>query len=174
MSADISEQINTFVQIADAVARDLRKKTGLPVAYSHVQAALQEAMGLERPEALLDHKWTRQRMLQRLQHVDFRKMFPQVMAEVRLPVSIVPPGTLRRIEEVTVRMNGEVWRIHKNDADPFPSNPHAHNVQSGLTMDLSTGELYLKRQPAGTRVSKKDLFAIRGRLTHVTLPALNC
>jgi len=28
--------------------------------------------------------------------------------------------------EKDFKVSGEVWRIHKNDTDPFPSRPHAH------------------------------------------------
>ncbi len=32
------------------------------------------------------------------------------------------------IEEADVAIDDEKWRIHKSDADPFPSNPHAHYI----------------------------------------------
>ena len=159
MSKDISDQIKTFVRTAYAAAKNLAEKTHLPITYIHVQDGLQEALKLDVPEELLTRQWTKQLMLEQLADTDFRRMFPVVLAEVRLPFSVIPAGTRRRIEEITVRMNGEVWRIHQNDADPFPSNPHAHNVESGAKMDLSTGE-------------KRRLLAIREQLAGLALPPL--
>jgi hypothetical protein len=52
------------------------------------------------------------------------------LCDIDLGYSPIPGGTLRRLDEVTVKRDGHVWRIHRNDADPFPSNPHAHNLES--------------------------------------------
>jgi hypothetical protein len=30
--------------------------------------------------------------------------------------------------EKDYRVSGEVWRVHKGDADPYPSKPHAHCI----------------------------------------------
>ena len=84
-----------------------------------------------------------------------------VLCEVDLDHSPIPAGTLQRIIKVSIKRNGEIWRIHRNDADPHPSNPHAHNVESGLKLDLTDGSLYLGRDFAGTKVAEKDLLEIR-------------
>jgi len=83
-----------------------------------------------------------------------------LLGEVELDTSPIPDRCIRELREATIRKDGCVWRIHKNDADPFPSNPHAHNVESGLKLNLETGELYLRANPTGKSVSKKDLAAI--------------
>lgn len=75
--------------------------------------------------------------------------------------SPIPPETPRRLDEITVRRDGCVWRIHKNDADPFPSNPHAHNVESGLKMSLEGGSLWDGSRATGIRIATKHLVAIR-------------
>jgi hypothetical protein len=69
---------------------------------------------------------------------------------------------------------GEIWDIHLNDADPFPSNPHAHNVQTRVKLDLSNGDLYRKKRKLEERVRKKDLETLRSLATEkgVVLPAL--
>ena len=96
-----------------------------------------------------------------------------ILGEVELPESPIPDGCFRVFREATVKRDGCVWRIHKNDADPFPSNPHAHNLDSGLTLDLRTGELYLRTNPTGKSVSKKHLNAILAEAGHkgITIPA---
>jgi hypothetical protein len=58
------------------------------------------------------------------------------------------------IEEADVYAAGMKWRVHLNDADPFPSCPHAHCVNGqprfvGSKLHLGTGVLY------------KDKLAIR-------------
>ena len=83
-----------------------------------------------------------------------------LLGEVELAKSPIPDECTRMLREATIRKDGCVWRIHKNDSDPFPSNPHAHNIESGFKVDLSTGNLYLQTDWTGKRVSKKDLAAI--------------
>lgn len=96
-----------------------------------------------------------------------------IVCEIELEESPIPDGVYRNLDEVTVRRDGCVWRIHKSDADPFPSNPHAHNLESGLKLDLSNGKLY-----HGTRhddsVSRKALLRIRELASQkgISLPAL--
>jgi hypothetical protein len=56
----------------------------------------------------------------------------------------------RFLAEADYRVKGEVWRVHKNDADPYPSNPHAHCIAGperfkGCTLHLGTGQLFRQR-----------------------------
>jgi len=88
-------------------------------------------------------------------------MAHELLAEIEFEKSPIPDDTVRRLDEVTIKRDGCIWRIHKNDADPFPSNPHAHNVESGLKLDLASGGLYLGTRDTGKKVSKKDLDFIR-------------
>ena len=94
------------------------------------------------------------------------------MEQIELDHSPIPSGCKRSLNEITIKKDGHIWRIHKNDQDPFPSNPHAHNIESGLKLDLSNGRLYYKRQYTGKSISKKDLYAIRDKTTTVGLPPL--
>jgi hypothetical protein len=98
----------------------------------------------------------------------------EVLCEVEFEVSPIPDGVMRRLEEVTIKRDGCIWRIHMNDADPFPSNPHAHNIESGLKLDLSNGDLYFHNRPSGKRISRKDLQFIRhqAKTKGISLPAL--
>ena len=99
---------------------------------------------------------------------------PEILCQVELDHSPIPPGTRQRIAKIRIKRSGEIWSIHKNDADPHPSHPHAHNVESGLKLDLTDGSLYFGRDFAGTKVSLKDLLAIRRQagLKGVDLPPL--
>jgi hypothetical protein len=53
----------------------------------------------------------------------------------------------RMLIQKDYRVGGEVWRVHKNDPDPFPSRPHAHCVGRadrfvGLKLHLGTAQLF--------------------------------
>ena len=86
------------------------------------------------------------------------------LCDVEFEESPIPPTTMRRLDEVTIRNDGCVWRIYKNDADPFPSKPHAHNLELGLKLDLSNGMLFFGSNPTGKRLKEKDFDFIRKRL----------
>ncbi len=62
--------------------------------------------------------------------------------------------------KVQIKSKGLIWIMHKYDADPFPSNPHAHQMGSGIKMDLKNGKCYRKKVFV-TTIKKKDLIKIR-------------
>ena len=84
------------------------------------------------------------------------------IVEIELDKSPIPDGCIRRLDEVQVKRDGQIWRIYKNDGDPFPSNPHAHNVESGLKLDLSNGKLFYRRKDTGKKLLKK-IFYLYGK-----------
>jgi len=101
-------------------------------------------------------------------------MTEELLTEIEFEKSPIPDGTFRRLDEATIKRDGCVWRIHRNDNDPFPSNPHAHNTESGLKLDLSSGCLFFQRKFTGKKVSRKDLEYIRtqAELKAISLPPL--
>jgi len=83
------------------------------------------------------------------------------------------------ILEEDYRVKGEVWRVHKGDADPYPSNPHAHCVGGakrfvGLTLHLGTAELYDGRKALGRFLSQHQfdrlIEMIQPKFPHIKLP----
>jgi hypothetical protein len=83
------------------------------------------------------------------------------------------------ILEEDYRVKGEVWRVHKGDADPYPSKPHAHCVGGakrfvGLALHLGTAELYDGRTPLGRYLSPAQfdrlIEMIRPKFPGITLP----
>jgi hypothetical protein len=77
------------------------------------------------------------------------------------------------------RVAGEVWRVHKNDADPFPSRPHAHCIGGakrfiGCKLHLGTAELYLGSRPLGRVLApgnfERLIELIRPKFPGLTLP----
>jgi hypothetical protein len=62
-----------------------------------------------------------------------------------------------------VKHKGLIWVVHKNDADPFPSNPHAHEITNRFKMHLGNGKLYLKRIRVG-KLKKSEFLSVREKL----------
>lgn len=88
-----------------------------------------------------------------------------------IPDQLIMEGTQGEHVELKVRNAGEQWFIHQNDADPFPSSPHAHNYPQKLKLHLGNGDLYRGRSIVGN-VGKKALKRIRDEISHVPLPPL--
>jgi hypothetical protein len=83
------------------------------------------------------------------------------------------------IAEEDYRVSGEVWRVHKGDADPYPSKPHAHCIGGaqrfvGRKLHLGTAELFDGRRALGRFLYRKQFDAlielIRPKFPGVTLP----
>src|SRR4051812_27073942 len=71
----------------------------------------------------------------------------------------------RYVLEKDYRVGGEVWRVHKNDPDPFPSRPHAHCIEGkeryvGCKLHLGTAALYRGREAAGRFLSPKQFVRL--------------
>ena len=80
---------------------------------------------------------------------------------IQIDYTVIPESVFNdNIIKGIIKYKGEIWEIHKNDWDEFPSNPHAHNYEYGLKLHLGTGELYQKRRFM-ERIKKKDLLRIR-------------
>jgi hypothetical protein len=58
------------------------------------------------------------------------------------------------------KFKGQIWVIHKYDLDPFPSNPHAHDLEQNIKLDLSNGDCFRVRTYLHT-IRRKDLLALR-------------
>ena len=79
--------------------------------------------------------------------------------KIETPIEIIPKDLIMNYK-VRIKSKGLIWVIHKYDADPFPSNPHAHLVDSGIKLDLSNGNCYKKRDLL-YKLKQKDLLYIR-------------
>jgi hypothetical protein len=84
----------------------------------------------------------------------------KVIARIVLQESILPTSCPRDLDEVRIKFRGEIWEIHQNDADPLPSNPHAHMGRS-TKLDLRNGDLYNKALFLNDWIKKKDLEELR-------------
>ena len=86
----------------------------------------------------------------------------------------------RYILEEDYKVSGDIWRVHLNDADPFPSCPHAHCVGGtrrfvGKKLHLGSGQLFdEKNNPMNRRLAKVQferlLEFIRPKFPGLTFP----
>ena len=85
--------------------------------------------------------------------------FDTVITQIETSENIIPENFLTEFK-VRIKSKGLIWAIHRFDADPFPSNPHAHQIGNNIKLDLSNGNCYKVRQYIYT-IKKKDLLLIR-------------
>jgi len=85
--------------------------------------------------------------------------FTTVLFKIESSPDILPEDCVMQTK-VQIKSKGLIWVIHKYDADPFPSNPHAHQLESGIKLDLKNGKCYRKKEFVRT-LKRKDLIAIR-------------
>lgn len=154
----------------------LEERIGMKLQGIEVQWALTEALGILSGERdTLDNLIAQcpdaRTIVQLLSDFPFLKFHPVELGRIELEEDVIPPDVPRKLEEQQVKRDGKIWTIHKNDADPFPSNPHAHNYDENLKLDLSDGTLYRYKQPQG-RIKWKDLLMLRSLINGIDLPPL--
>lgn len=86
-----------------------------------------------------------------------------IVGEVTFDIDVVNYHQQDSLEKATVKLNGKIWRIHLHDADPFPSNPHAHLVGTPLKLHLGNGFLYNRRILLG-KVPKKEFTRLKNKI----------
>jgi hypothetical protein len=171
VAPDLAGQINTFVAVTGVVVDRLRPRFPW-IDSEFVESALVEQLGLDDRSTLLDLNLTADQVASTTEAFIAANPRSDELETVTLPRSILPPTIRRPLDEQTVKTLGEIWRIHKNDADPFPSSPHAHNLRSNLKLHLGNGRLFKRRVPID-QVSKKDLEHLRELIKCRPLPPLD-
>jgi hypothetical protein len=122
-------------------------------------------------DELCARQWDEVTLISELVKCESIVELPEVLGSLTFECSIVPDGVVHAVLDEFVRHDGEQWFIHKHDADPFPSNPHAHNYEKALKLHLGNGTLYVGREPAG-QLSRKVFMAFRAKVRHIALPKL--
>lgn len=169
---DIEKNLISYIREMNTAKAILSQLKGIELDSMEVQLALCKKLNIEslQPVDLLYKKLSSDQMVDILKDFSFSK--PEKIDEVVLDESILPVGTPKLLTEQTVKVKGEVWVIHKNDADPFPSTPHAHNYDSGISLHLGTGEFFQKRTSKGFLDCKK-LNSLREKIKNHMLPDLD-
>ncbi len=169
---DTGDLINRFLNESDAARKELAAMQKKKIDSEALQVALVERLGLSDTTQLIFQNLDKARILKVLEGFDF----PRVVAATLMKINILPDG-LSLLGEAEGKVSNQVWRVHKNDVDFFPSDPHAHNPETGITLDLSNGWTYKKRACCG-KIKKKFLLALRAQLEDplrrqgIELPAL--
>lgn len=165
------DDLQFYIQELDKALNKLNNGRQKPISSLEFQMALCEVLGYEDDDAgkMLTHRLNADQMLENLSGYDF----PEKLAFIEFEVSIIPENLPSRLDEQIVKVKGEIWEIHKYDKDPCPSNPHAHNIETGYKLHLGTGELYSSKcKPLFERVKEKDLRTIRSQISGIKLPRL--
>jgi hypothetical protein len=122
---------------------------------------LTDKKNLEWPGDLWDIDISYEDALQLLSDYDFKTIHNNINTSTK-----ILPKELLMDYKVLIKSKGLVWKIHKYDKDPFPSNPHAHQLTCNIKLDLSNGKCYKIRKHLYT-ISKKDLLDIREKAKKV-------
>lgn len=173
---DVSLKINAYIAAVEAAVPALQLRHSVLLESADIQSALEEVLEPKNgnPAYLLDYNLSSARIVELLREFDFRRHKPELLTEIAIDEPLIPNNVPRLLTEQTVKNRGEVWRIHKNDADPFPSSPHAHNLETGLVLHLGTGNLYNKKRALVGSIGCKALLVIRSKLTNIALPDTSC
>lgn len=166
------KKLISYMREMNIAKSTLSQLKGIELDSMEVQLALCDKLNIQsmQPDDLLDQNLSSEKMIELLRDYNFTK--PDIIDQIELDESILPEGTPKLLTEQTVKVKGEVWVIHKNDADPFPSTPHAHNYESGISLHLGTGEFFKKRTSKGFLQCKK-LKLVRGKIKGHELPSLD-
>jgi hypothetical protein len=165
---------NEIEEILDALVSHFAHKHSKLIQKKQLLEALflllEEKHNLEWAGDLWDIKIEYDKVLTLLSNFDFRTVF----YKIETPKEIIPKEFLMEFK-VRIKSKGIVWAIHKNDSDQFPSNPHAHQIDNNIKLDLSNGNCYKVRKYI-TTIRKKDLLLIREAASKVfegNLPPLS-
>jgi len=146
----------------DESSRTLTVARGETITRRDVENGLIDTLGFDEIFDLLDRDIDSTQILSLLGDCDFARLRIETLCEIVLDESIISAGVPLYLTEAEVRMRGEKWTINKYDADPFPSNPHAHNYARDLKLDLGNGDLYEhKKKTSCGRMSKTHLIRLR-------------
>jgi hypothetical protein len=170
-----NEPLLFYIEEALKARTALTELLGLEIKAFDFQKALCESLGIENdPTLLLDKNLSHSEMISVVKEYPFYKTNPTILCEFIEDPPLVPDSIPRLLTERTLKVCGEVWRVHKSDADPFPSVPHAHNYESGVVLHLGTGEMFdINRNFIG-RIGTKQLTRIRDflKVKDVVLPPI--
>ena len=151
------------------VAKTLLSEGGVILSESEIYEYLVDALDLEPSENLILMEIPSETIASLVSERYQLRPPPEIISEVSFPDGILPSGIPLFLTHQQVKIKGEIWVIHKNDVDPFPSNPHAHNYQHNLVIHLGNGIIYKKRKNVG-KLTKKKFMLLRDSIKNVQLP----
>jgi hypothetical protein len=151
--------IEKWNEILDLLSSYFKIKSSEDILREDIFAALflllSDKYSLEWRGDLWDLEMDYDEALQTVLEFDFNILKKTLFSEQE-----ILPGHLLMKYKVRIKSKGLIWIIHKYDKDPFPSNPHAHQIDNNIKLDLSNGNCYKVREYIYT-LKKKDLLSIR-------------
>jgi len=170
-----NDPLSYYLQEAKKARLALSEILGIEIEAFEFQKALCVCLGIENdPFYILQKPLNKSEMVAIVKDYPFSQSNPEVLCEFIEAPPLIPESVPRVLTERTLRIKGEVWRIHKSDVDPFPSVPHAHNYESGVVLHLGSGEMFDTNRKCIGSIGAKQLTRIRGLLKEkeVPLPSL--
>jgi hypothetical protein len=168
----------TAINVAlSKAASTLSQQRGETLSVREIERGLVDVLGLDEIYDLLYRDIDTADIVNLLRDYDFGGTSPQTLCKVEFDKSLLPSHFPIAPREAKAKIKGEVWFVHKCDAHPFPSNPHAHNYDRDLKMHLGTGDIYegRKRVPCG-RMKRQNLVQLRSQVilknASIALPLL--
>ncbi|MEO6685322.1 MAG: hypothetical protein ABIN24_05130 [Dyadobacter sp.] len=138
--------IEDFYQFKDKLSKELTQFHGRSVSDGDVMTALFLLYADHEDMEWIGDVWdidiSFEQSLAALSNFDFAMLTQQ---QIAVAVEGIPAEFVMN-KKVRFKVNGSIWIIHKNDADPFPSNPHAHHAELNQKLDLSNGNCYDKKR----------------------------
>ncbi|MDP3393063.1 hypothetical protein [Sediminibacterium sp.] len=122
---------------------------------------LSDEMGFKWRGSLWDIEISEEQAFNLLSEFDFLTLNRLIETDID-----VIPEHLRIQRKARIKSGGLNWIIHLYDKDPFPSNPHAHLLDSNIKLDLSNGNCYCRRK-FEYKISHKSLIEIREKAAKV-------
>ncbi len=164
--AMLDRRVTAMNRSLDDCSAAFTASRGEPISRGDIEQGLVAVLQLEEIFDLLHRDIATEEMMAWLADVDFPRLRFVTLCQVALDESALPDDLPLHLLEAEVKLNGKIWTVHKYDADPFPSNPHAHNYAKNVKLDLRNGLLYPgKKRVSCGRMAKKHLLALR-RLVH--------
>jgi hypothetical protein len=154
-----SDQHHTIEKLAAALSTEIQQSiSGNDVFYA-LFMLYGDQLEMEWVMSVLDMDMNFESLLGRLRTFDFALLREAIFTDAELTEDIV---LYQR--KVQIKSHGIVWKIHLYDADPFPSQPHAHQIDENIKLDLSNGRCYRVKQYLKT-LPRKALLEIRDQAT---------
>jgi hypothetical protein len=156
-----SEEMKRFNLRIIEVEEWFHAEKSLHVEYVDVLTALMQVLKEPNPEIICRMDLSVEELVRHLEGYAFEA--PRILGCIDDP-SIEVPGSIRRVYSALGKAKGTEWEILRNDRNPFPSNPCAHNEVEDITMDLSGGGLFHDGEFVH-RLRRKDLVNFRARIS---------
>ena len=169
-----AQKVNSYIKASCEAKNLLQDASSVKLTSYDIQQGLMDVLQIEDEYELLERDFGSSDIVKLLKGYDFKKYHPEKLMDIVVGKTIIPDGTERSLLEAQIKHKGEKWTIYKNDADPFPSNPHAHNYESNLKLHLGNGALYLRRKLVN-QMPKKTLKSLRIKISirNIILPELS-